>query len=72
VQHLLFFFVFYGPSLAVRKPVSGTIRRRNFQQVEVTIEAVRGTFTTCTKINLEIFEIFAVLPILKYKNETKV
>jgi len=42
-----FFFVIFGPSHAVRKPVSWTIRRRNFQQVEVTIQAVRRTFTTC-------------------------
>ncbi len=72
VQHLFVSLYFLGPSLAGRKPVSGTIRRRNFQQVEVTIQAVRGTFTTCLKTNLKIFEIFAVLPILKYKNETKV
>jgi hypothetical protein len=48
VKHsTFFFFVFFGSSLGVRKPVSWTIRRRNFQQVEVTIQAVRRTFTTC-------------------------
>jgi len=47
VKHCnFFFFVFLGPSPALRKPVSWTAWRRNFRHVEVILAAIRGTSTT--------------------------
>jgi hypothetical protein len=45
VKHCNFlFFVFFGPSTALRKPFMDSWRK-NFQQVEVALQAVRGTST---------------------------